>query len=351
VRPSESEAIMATSDKRSARGSLLRSSLSHAGSVIIIYVVLAAMVVVLGLISPNFLSANMIDSLVSAALPLAFAALAQTLIVLVKGIDLSVGPVISLVMVVAASLMKDSGLSIATSVALCLLIGMACGAVNGAFVVYARLQSIIVTLATSLVFGGIALFIMPQPGGYIPESFSSVLTGSLGPVPASAIVLVLSLLFIWLPARKSRTGQSWYAVGGNENGAFYSGVNVSWAKMSAFTLSGLFSALAGLTLASQTMTGDPSIGAPYTLNSIASSVLGGASLSGGIGGAIGSVGGAFVLTVVVDILFFFRVSAYYQYIFSGVIVILALAIVTISDYLRARKAAAAASASPRRGNL
>ena len=328
---------MATSTKRSARASLLKSSLSHAGSVIIIYAVLAAMIVVLGFISPNFLSANMIGSLVAAALPLAFAALAQTLVVLVKGIDLSVGPVISLVMVVAASLMKDSGLSIAEVVILCALIGMAAGAINGAFVVFARLQSIIVTLATSLVFGGVALYVMPQPGGYIPEAFAAAVTGSIGPVPDSAILLLFSLLLIWLPARKSRMGQSWYAVGGNENGAFFSGVNVSWAKMSAFTLSGLFSALAGLTLAAQTMTGDPSIGAPYTLNSIAAAVLGGASLSGGIGGAIGSVGGAFVLTAVVDILFFFRVSAYYQYVFSGAIVILALAFVTISDFLRARK--------------
>jgi ribose transport system permease protein len=305
------------------------------------------MLIVLGLVSPAFPSVALFSNLVGSALPLAFAALAQTLVVLVKGIDLSVGPVVSLVMVVAASLMRDSGWSVAGVIVLCILIGMAAGAINGALVVFARLQSIIVTLATSLIFSGIALYVMPQPGGYIPEALSSFVTGTIGVFPVSAVILALSLLLLWLPARKSRIGQGWYAVGGNETGAYYSGVNVSLAKMSAFLLAGVFAALAGLTLAAQTMTGDPSIGAPYTLNSIAATVLGGTSLSGGIGGAIGAIGGAFVLTVVVDILFFFRVSAYYQYVFSGAIVILALTIVTVSEFLRSRRAKAASSAAER----
>jgi ribose transport system permease protein len=320
---------------------------SHSLSVVIIYAVLLAMLLVLGLVSPGFPSVALVNSLVISALPLVFAALAQTLVVLVKGIDLSVGPVISLVMVVAASLMRDSGWSIAGVVVLCVLIGMAAGAINGALVVFARLQSIIVTLATSLVFGGLALYVMPQPGGYIPEALSSFVTGNLGVVPNAVLILAASLLVLWLPARKSRIGQGWYAVGGNETGAFYSGVDVAKAKMSAFLLAGVFASLAGLALAAQTMTGDPAIGAPYTLNSIASTVLGGTSLSGGIGGAIGAIGGAFVLTVVVDILFFFRVSAYYQYVFSGAIVILALAIVTISESLQSRRAIAVSSGGER----
>jgi ribose/xylose/arabinose/galactoside ABC-type transport system permease subunit len=212
---------------------------AHAMPVIIIYAVLLIMLIVLGCVSPRFPSLALSNSLMISALPLVFAALAQTLVILVKGIDISVGPLIGLVMVVAASLMHDSGWSIAGVVVLCVLIGMVAGAINGALVVFA--------------------------------------------------------------------------------------------------------ALAGLTLAAQTMTGDPAIGAPYTLNSIASAVLGGTSLAGGIGGAIGSIGGAFVLTVVVDILFFFRVSSYYQYVFSGAIVIIALAIVTISEFMRSRRAKAVAA--------
>ncbi len=328
-----------------------RESLSHAWSVIIIYVVLLAMICVLGVIGPHFLSSALIGNLFSTALPLVFAAIAQTVIVLVKGIDLSVGSIISLVMCVAASLMQDSALSIVSVFLLCLAIGVAAEVINGLFVVYARLQSIIVTLATSLIFGGVALYVMPQPGGYVPESLLTILSGSVGPIPNSALILVACLAFIWLPVRKSRLGVGWYAVGGNESGAYFSGVNVNRAKMSAFVVAGVFSALAGVVLAAQTLTGDPAMGAPYTLNSIAASVLGGVSLSGGIGGALGAVGGAFVLTIFVDVLFFFNVSAYYQYVFSGAIVIVALAIVTMSEWVRSQRAkkafASAARASDR----
>jgi ribose transport system permease protein len=316
---------------------------AHAMPVIIIYAVLLIMLIVLGCVSPRFPSLALSNSLMISALPLVFAALAQTLVILVKGIDISVGPLIGLVMVVAASLMHDSGWSIAGVVVLCVLIGMVAGAINGSLVVFARLQSIIVTLATSLIFSGLALYVMPQPGGYIPPSLGSFVTGNVGVIPNAVFILAACLLVIWLPIRKSRIGQGWYAVGGNETGAFCSGVNVTRAKLSAFILAGGFAALAGLTLAAQTMTGDPAIGAPYTLNSIASAVLGGTSLAGGIGGAIGSIGGAFVLTVVVDILFFFRVSSYYQYVFSGAIVIIALAIVTISEFMRSRRAKAVAA--------
>jgi ribose transport system permease protein len=326
-----------------------RESLSHAWAVIIIYLVLSVMICVLDVISPNFLSPAQIGNLFSTALPLVFAGIAQTAIVLIKGIDLSVGSIISLVMCVAASLMQDSALSIVSVFLLCLAVGVAAEVINGLFVVYARLQSIIVTLATSLIFGGIALYVMPQPGGYVPESLLTILSGSVGLIPNSAITLVACLVFIWLPVRRSRFGIGWYAVGGNESGAYFSGVNVNRAKMSAFVVAGVFSALAGVVLAAQTLTGDAAMGAPYTLNSIAASVLGGASLSGGIGGAIGTVGGAFVLTIFVDVLFFFKVSAYYQYVFSGAIVIVALALVTISEWVRSRRAkrafASAAGAS------
>ncbi len=314
-----------------------RESVSHAGAVIVIYLVLAAMICVLGVINPNFLSPLLIGNLCSTALPLALAAMAQIVIVLIKGIDLSLGPIISLVMCVAASLMQDSALSIVSVLLLCLAVGVAAELVNGVLVVYARLQSIIVTLATSLIFGGIALYVMPQPGGYVPESLLRVLSGSVGPIPNSAIILIACLVFIWLPVRRSRLGTGWYAVGGNESGAYYSGVNVNRAKLSAFVVAGVFAALAGVLLAAQTLTGDPAMGTPYTLNSIAATVLGGASLAGGVGGAVGAVGGAFVLTIFVDVLFFFKVSAYYQYVFSGAIVIIALTIVTISEWVRSRR--------------
>ncbi len=313
-------------------------ALFHSWPVIIIYAIFVVMVLILGAVSPFFSSAISVTNLFAAALPLAFAAMAQTVIVLVKGIDLSVGPTMSLVIVVAASLMHDSPGSIVGVLLLSVLLGLAIGAINGIFVVVARLQSIIVTLAMASILSGIALYILPEPGGYVPEALSIVGGTSFGVIPNPLIILLVCLLLIWLPLRRSRLGQSIYAVGGNEAGAFYSGVNVRLAKFGAFVLGGLFSAFGGLALASMTLTGDPGIGAPYTLNSIAATVLGGTSLAGGRGGALGAIGGVLVLTILVDILFFFRVSAYYQYVFSGAIVILALAAVTLADFLRSRRA-------------
>ena len=316
-------------------------SVSHAWPVIIIYLIFLILVVLLGAASPFFSSPVPFSNLVGSALPLAFVAIAQTIVVLVKGIDLSVGPAMSLVMVVAASLTRDTVLSTVGVFLLCLVIGLAIGAANGFFVVVTRLQSIIVTLATSSVLGGVALYIMPEPGGHIPGAVGTIVMGSVGIIPVSLIILVGSLLLFWLPFRRSWIGQSWYAVGGNETGAFYSGINVKMAKFSAFLLAGFFSGLGGLTLASQTLTGDPMIGTPYTLNSIAAVVLGGTSLAGGRGGALGTIGGVLVLTVLVDLLFFFNVSAYYQYVFSGAILILALVVVAVSDRIRARRRRAA----------
>ncbi len=318
------------------RAARWRAAVAHARPEILIYAVFAVLFAVLAAVSPAFPSAGSITDLLSSALPLVFAALAQTVVVLVKGIDLSVGPAMSLSMVIAAALMRDSPWSAAGTIALSLAAGLAVGAFNGFFVVRTRLQPIIVTLATSSVLSGLALYVLPQPGGFIAPGLNALSTGLLGWVPVPGLFLLASLLLVWLPLRRSRLGQGWYAVGGNEAGAYYSGIDVGRVKFAAFLVGGFFAALGGLMLAFQTLTGDPMIGGPYTLNSIAATVLGGTNLAGGRGGALGAIGGVLVLTIIVDILFFVGVSAYYQYVFSGAIVILALAAGTLSDIVRRR---------------
>jgi ribose transport system permease protein len=313
------------------------ASFAHSEPLFLVYGVFIIMFIIIIAINRSFLSVISITNLVVFSMPLIFAAMAQTVIVLTKGIDLSVGPAMSLTMVTAASLMRDSTVNILTVILLCIAIGVVLGLINGGLVVEARLPPIIVTLANSSVLTGIALFIMPQPGGYIPSKIGEIVTGHIGFIPISAIILIAILCFFWSPIRYSRTGQSWYAVGGNEAGAYFSGINVKKAKFTAFIVGGIFSAIGGLFLAFQTLTGDPMMGAPYTLNSVAATVLGGTSLAGGRGGVLGSIGGALVLTIIIDILYYLGVSAYYQYIFSGVIVILALALGLLSDVVRSRR--------------
>ena len=309
---------------------------SHTGPVAVAYGVLAALTAVLAVINPSFFTLTTFTNVVGAALPLALAAMAQTAVVLTKGVDLSIGPTMSLVTAVTATLMKDGAPSIVGISLLGIATGLAVGLVNGTLVVFGRIQPIIATLAVSSVLSGLALFILPQPGGYIPAAFAWLISGVLGPVPTPLVVLGAVLALVWLPVRMSWVGQGLYAVGGNESGAYASGVPVRRVLVAGYALGGLLAGLGGLMLSAQALSGDPTIGAPYTLNSIAAVVIGGTSLAGGRGGMAGSVAGAFILSILVDILFFLGVSAYYQYVLSGAIVVAALAAVTVSERLRQR---------------
>ena len=191
-----------------------------------------------------------------------------------------------------------------------LLAGTACGALNGVIVVYGRLQPIIVTIATSALFYGLALILRPQPGGSINPDLADLMTRSTYWVPSSLILLLAVVLFIWMPYRRSVIGRAAYAIGSSEQAAYMSGVPIGKAKLLAYALAGLLSAIAGLSLTSLTYTGEAraALAADYTLNSIAAVVIGGTSLFGGSGSAIGSIFGAFVMRTVGDLLFVFDIE-------------------------------------------
>lgn len=314
-----------------------RLDLTHNRAVIGIYLVLLLLIVILSLINPSFFTLDSLTNLIGMALPLVFASMAQTMVVLVQGIDLSVGPTISLITVFCASLMNGDGHNLAAVVLGALLVGALVGLINGGLVVLGRLQPIIVTLAMSSVLTGVSLFIMPQPGGTVPNAISWLVAGTIGVVPVPFLVLIIVSAAFWVPLRHSTLGQGLYAVGGNELGAYFSGVRVKRATWLAFVASGFLAAVAGVLLTAQALSGDPLIGGPYTLNSVAAVVLGGTSLAGGKGGVAGSIAGALILSLIVNILFFLGVSAYYQYVFSGLIVITALAVVGLGERLQIKK--------------
>ncbi len=257
---------------------------------------------------------------------LAIAGLGQTIVILTGGVDLSIGPVVALTNSVAASIMGASGGSVLLTVIVVLLVGALCGLINGALVAFGRLQPIVVTLATASIYGGLALFVRPNPGGFVPGWYTELLTGTIGGVLPSSLVLLALLIALWLPFRRTRQGVNIYAVGSSEGAAYMSGVRVAWAKVWAYTLAGTFSALAGLFYTAQTATGDALSGNIYTLNSVAAVVLGGTSLAGGTGGYIGTIAGAYVLSIIVSVLFFMNVSPFYQTLFQGAILLLVVAL-------------------------
>ncbi len=233
--------------------------------------------------------------------------------------------------------------------AICLVIGVLSGLLNGLIVVYGRIQPIIATLATGAIFIGVALFLRPQPGGKIHDDLNWALTNSLGDfastlhifddgaaswfapfagVPTPFVLLVLIVLLVWVPFRRTVTGRTVYAIGSAEGAAYMSGLPINRARIAAFVLAGFFAACGGLFLAIQTSSGNadiPQAGA-YTLNSIAAVVIGGTSLLGGSGGAIGSVFGALILRVMSYFFRVFDIAPLLQPLFEGIILLAAVSI-------------------------
>jgi len=254
-------------------------------------------------------------------MPLAFAALAQTLVVLTRGIDLSVGGVIDLTNAVAAQTLMGGPVSTALWTVAILLIGAACGLLNGVLVAVGRLQPILVTLATLSIFQGLAIRILPQPGGAMPPGFTNVLANPNYPFSLLYIPIIGGL---WAIFRRTRLGVAVYAIGNDTMAASSHGISVKRTVILAYMLGGVASACAGLFLAANATAGDATTGDTYTLTSIVAAVLGGVSLFGGRGSGLGALFGAFVTVMVVNILFFAHIDPLYQTFYEGLFLLAAV---------------------------
>jgi ribose transport system permease protein len=309
----------------------------------------AALYLLYNLAHPKGFSAPVFIQNADEAFALALLAMAQTLPVLAGGLDLSVGAVMTLVNCLASTLVSGGPLEIALGVVLCLAAGALFGLMNGVIVVYGRLQPIIATLATGAIALGLALFLRPKPGGKIDDDLSWALTNGLGDfaetyglfgggkapwfqpiagLPVAALLLLLVVLLVWVPLRRTVTGRTIYAIGSAEDAAYMSGLPIARAKLAAFTLAGFLAGVGGLFLAIQTSSGNadiPQAGA-YTLNSIAAVVIGGTSLLGGSGSAVGSLFGALVLRVISFNFRIFDVAPLLQPLVEGIVLLAAVSV-------------------------
>lgn len=275
------------------------------------------------LIAVNLLSASTFGYfdflyLSSGGLGLAIAAVGATVVILTGGFDLSAGAVISLVNVVVATRLSDDPTNQIVMAVIGVAVGAAVGLFNGFFVAYLKLQSIVVTLSTMFIAGGITLLILDKPGGYVPASFSNFFVGSaIENLLPSAVVVLLVVALAWVTIKNTKFGVGIYAVGSDEDAAGASGVNVRVVKLAAYGLAGAFYGLAGVVITAQTATADPLVGEPLLLQIFTAVVLGGTVLGGGRGGSIGSLIGAYSLMLIVNILLVLNVSAYYSTIVEG----------------------------------
>ncbi len=280
------------------------------------------------------------QSVAMAALPLACAAAAQAVVVISGGIDLSIGSVMAVANVLAASTMKEASLGEALLLAVAILVaGAAIGAVNGLLVVASRVPDVIVTLTTGFIWGGVALLILERPGGGAPPEFLNLGTGTLITewLSNSLVLLVVSLTAVWIPVWRSKTGLRIYATGCDRIAAFRSGVNVELARLLAYVLGGLFSAIGGVGLTMTTGIGSPHAGVLYTLSGLAAVVIGGVSLTGGRGGIMGPVIAAFVLTLIPADLIFLNIDPNFGQVIQGTLIVLVVMAGGLVTSVRDRK--------------
>ena len=300
---------------------------------------LAATVAINFYLQPNFFQPGVLSGNLLLFLPLMLLAAGQTVVVVGGGIDLSLGAIVSLTNVVIVSFMgQNAGTGqILLAVALGLLAGGLAGAVNGLCVAVLRFQPIVTTFATSFVFAGLALYVLPEPGGAVPFGLQNFFYSSpLGlPLVLWAAVVVLVL---WALLRSTRFGPYLYAAGGDPLSAFQSGVPVPLVRLTSYCIAGVMAGAAGLALVLVTGTGNPLSGDPLTLQSIVAVVLGGTRLSGGQGGVAGSIIGVVVLSLIQSIVSFAGVPSWWQTLLNGVIVVLALAGPGLFALIRRRRA-------------
>ena len=291
--------------------------------------------VVMTILSPYFLTFNNLFNVGTQIAVVAIVALGQTFVIVSGGIDLSVGSVLGLAGIVFGWATAVANLPLPIALALGMGVGALAGLTNGLLITLANLPPFIATLAMLSAARGLALVISNgQPLSPIPPTIRALGSGDLfGFVPLPVVLMLVMWAFTIGILRSTYAGRCMYAIGGNEEATRLSGINVSRQKLLIYTLSGLFAGIAGVLLTARLASASPQAGFTYELDAIAAVVIGGASLSGGVGSASGTLIGALVLGVLRNGLNLLNVSAFWQQVVIGAVIALAV----MTDTLRRRK--------------
>ncbi len=269
-------------------------------------------------------------------LPIALLSMGQAVIIIGGGINLAIGAEAVLINCLSAKFML--GTSFTTSALLAVffvLVAMGIGALTGWIISTSGIADIVVTLATSFLLVGIAMFVMPIPGGGVNQEFADLIAGKDSNFIPPLIWLILPLLIIWIPLYRSRLGIAMYSIGSNKDSAFLSGVNVKRTRIKLYAVGGLFAGLSGIVLTGITLSSSPfaNISNTATLNSVAGAVLGGVALAGGVGGLVGPALAALILYFIPTILLAYGIDPAYSQIITGALTIF---VVLLGGLLRQR---------------
>lgn len=252
----------------------------------------------------------------------ALLAFGVTFVIITGGIDLSVGSIVAVAGVVAALLASQADFPLVVPVLGGLIAGLVFGFINGLIITKSKIAPFIVTLGIMTIGRGLALILSKgRPISNLSDSFNFIGGGDVFGIPFPIIVLIIVFIISYLLLKNTVFGRYVYAIGGNEQAAWASGINVNKIKMSVYALCGTLAGLAGILLTSRITTGQPNAGAGFELDAIAAAIIGGTSTSGGTGTIMGTLIGALLIGVINNGLDLLNVSSYYQQVIMGAIII------------------------------
>lgn len=300
-------------------GVLGTTTLSGLKPALFITLVSIVAVVVAAIMSEPFRSPTNIESLLFQMAPLLLVAAGQAIVITTAGIDLSVGSMMSLATVLAAATSNSALMVVLIVVA----VGLVGGLGNGIGVV-SGVNPLVMTLATMAIFRGVALLILGQPGGTVPADLLTPLTTVFNHVPLTFILALVGVVLLWLASAETRWGRALFAIGGDEAHARRARLPVRRTLVTAYAVTGLFAALAGLALVARIYSGDPNVGDPFALDSITAALIGGIAVTGGRGSVLAVIPAVLLLALTDNLLNLSGVFSYWQYIAKGAILILTL---------------------------
>lgn len=301
-------------------------------------IVLIILFAVASIFSPYFFATGNLTSLIRDLAFIGIIAIAQSLVMLVGDLDLSVGKIAALSGVLGGILMVDNSVDPYVSLIIVIIAGGVLGLINGLLTTLLNLNAIIVTIGMTGVYGGATLILTKGVAiTGIPSEISFLGKGILFGIPVPSIIMLLILILFIILLKRTRFGRHIYAVGNNVEAAKILGIKVNLVRTTLFTFVGVLSAIAGLIMLARLGSAQPGVGDTWQLNSIAAAVIGGVALTGGVGNPYGAVVGAAIITIIENIIVLFGISSYWQSAVSGVIVILAISYQSISVMLNKRK--------------
>jgi ribose transport system permease protein len=306
-------------------GATGRTSVLRTGPTTTIAIAFAGLFVAAAILSPTFLRPTNLFNLARQAGPLAIVSVGQTFAILIGGIDLSVGSVISLTSCILCTMMLRGNAWTLPSMAVALAAGSLVGLVNGLITTLRKVPPFVVTLGMMTIVQGITLiYTGGYPSGRVSPAVQTLGAGALGPVPLLTLLAAVVVLVSLFVLRRTAFGRYTYAIGASEPVAFLSGIATTAHALKVYTLCGGMAAVAGISLSARLAVGDPFVGQGFELDSIAAVVMGGTSLAGGVGGLGGTVLGVLVISTINNLLNLLNVSGFYQHVVKGIVIIISI---------------------------